>query len=165
MHWPLEAPKRSQGICQVSRAKAERSRQAFKTWQVDTVLEQRLVCFSLLTTLGPGLSRDVSWPGHCRSPVFLANDCGETWCGDRGETGLKGFVNICAKERWEAFSYHGPSKQRGHAKKSAGKNVKDGRAKGHLQHSKASHYQGSGDFPIYPLPYLRFVVKLEAKFG
>jgi hypothetical protein len=45
------------------------------------------------------------------------------------------------------------------------KNVKDGRAKGHLQHSIASHYQGSGDFQIYPLPYLRFVVKLEGSLG
>lgn len=101
-YWPcigLWKPlQRSQGICSVSRAKAEQSRQAFKTWQVDIVLEQRLVCFSLLTTPGPGLSRDVSWPGHCGSPVFLAKDCGETWCGDRGETGLKGFVCICAKE-------------------------------------------------------------------
>lgn len=122
-----------------------------------------------ITTQGPRLSRDVSWPGHCRSSVFLAKDYGETWCGDRGETGLKGFVHICAKERWECFSYHGPFKQRskqiGHAKKSTGKNVKDGRAKGHLQHSKASHYQGSGDFQIYPLPYLRFVVKLEGSLG
>lgn len=45
------------------------------------------------------------------------------------------------------------------------KNVKDGRAKGHLQHSKASHYERSGNFQIYPLPYLRFVVKLEGSLG
>lgn len=52
-----------------------------------------------LTTPEPGLSRDALWPGHCGSPVFLAKGCGETWCGDRGETGLKGVVYTGAKEK------------------------------------------------------------------